>query len=73
MNQESQTNLSPGGEQIKKPPVISIGFIGWVKRNLFSTWYNTIFTILGIIFLFIISTNYLFVTKPSSEKLILSV
>ena len=34
--------------EIKKPPVINIGVIGWLRKNLFSTWYNVAFTFLGI-------------------------
>jgi general L-amino acid transport system permease protein len=28
------------------PPRTSIGLLGWLKKNLFSTWYNTLITIL---------------------------
>ncbi len=28
-----------------KPPVASVGVVGWVRANLFSTWYNTLLTI----------------------------
>ena len=35
-----------------KPPVIELGIIGWLRKNLFSTWYNTILTILGIYLLY---------------------
>ena len=34
-----------------KPPVIQIGIAGWLRKNLFSTWYNGLFTILAIAFL----------------------
>ena len=27
---------------LKKPPVINIGVIGWLRKNLFSTWYNSV-------------------------------
>ena len=36
-------------QSVKKPPVINIGVIGWLRQNLFSTWYNTILTFLGIL------------------------
>ena len=35
-------------QDAKKPPVINIGVIGWLRKNLFSTWYNVIFSFLGI-------------------------
>ena len=28
-----------------KPPVASIGIIGWIRSNLFNTWYNSILTL----------------------------
>lgn len=34
-----------------KPPVTSIGIIGWVKKNLFDTWFNSILTLLTIFIL----------------------
>ena len=30
------------------PPVIEIGVLGWMKKNLFSTWYNTVLTLIGL-------------------------
>ncbi len=35
-------------QKSKKPPIIKIGIIGWIKGNLFSTWYNSLFTLLGL-------------------------
>ena len=35
-------------QQSTKPPIIKIGIIGWIKGNLFSTWYNSLFTLLGL-------------------------
>ena len=29
-----------------KPPVTNVGVIGWLKTNLFSTWYNSLLTVL---------------------------
>ena len=36
-----------------KPPVISTGVLGWLRQNLFSTWYNTLLTLvaLGLVYL----------------------
>jgi general L-amino acid transport system permease protein len=33
-----------------KPPVASVGVVGWVRANLFNTWFNSLLTI-GILFL----------------------
>ena len=35
-----------------KPPNTSKGFVRWLRDNLFSTWYNTILTCLGLVLLF---------------------
>jgi len=34
-----------------KPPVTSVGVIGWVKNNLFNGWFNSILTIVTLFFL----------------------
>ncbi len=36
------------------PPVIEIGVLGWMKKNLFSTWYNTVLTLIGLYFIYVI-------------------
>lgn len=35
-----------------KPPVMSVGFIGWIKDNLFNGWFNSILTIITLFFLY---------------------
>ena len=37
----------------KKPPKVQKGVIIWIKDNLFSTWYNSIFTIFGLYILYL--------------------
>lgn len=32
------------------PPATSVGFIGWLRNNLFPDWWNTILTIVGTVF-----------------------
>lgn len=34
------------------PPRFEVGVVGWLRQNLFSTWYNVILTILAVLFLF---------------------
>ena len=53
MIQEPPAILPPGRENLRKPPVVSVGILGWIKTNLFSTWYNAFFTILGIYILYL--------------------
>ncbi len=35
-----------------KPPVTSIGVIGWIRANLFNSWFNSVLTLLVIALLF---------------------
>jgi len=30
------------------PPPTSVGVVGWLRKNLFSTWYNTVLTIVSL-------------------------
>ncbi len=41
------------------PPVIEIGVLGWMKKNLFSTWYNTVLTLIGLYFIYLIIPPFL--------------
>ena len=34
--------------EVIKPPSTSVGFIDWLKKNLFSTWYNVLLTLLSL-------------------------
>ena len=36
------------------PPVIELGAMGWLRKNLFSNWYNSLLTILGLYLLYIL-------------------
>ena len=38
-----------------KPPITNVGVIGWLKTNLFSSWYNSLLTVLmlGMLALFL--------------------
>ena len=37
-----------------KPPVLSVGPLAWVRKNLFSTWYNIALTLLAMWLLYIL-------------------
>ncbi|MBT8357821.1 MAG: amino acid ABC transporter permease [Desulfobacterales bacterium] len=37
--------------EVLKPPVTSVGVIGWIKGNLFNGWFNSILTIVILYFL----------------------
>lgn len=34
-----------------RPPTSETGFIGWLRKNLFGTWFNTLLTLLAIYFI----------------------
>lgn len=36
------------------PPVTSVGVIGWMRENLFSSWFNTLLTIVGVTFVYLV-------------------
>ncbi len=36
-----------------EPPKTSIGVIGWVRENLFSSWFNTLLTIIFIVLIYL--------------------
>jgi general L-amino acid transport system permease protein len=35
-----------------KPPAASVGVVGWIRANLFNSWFNSILTILAFIILY---------------------
>lgn len=39
-------NTTPSREFLK-PPVTEVGVIGWLRSNLFNTWYNSLLTLLA--------------------------
>jgi len=39
--------------EVIKPPPTSVGFIGWLKKNLFSSWYNALLTLLSLWMIYI--------------------
>ena len=40
-------------------PVSQVSPIDWVKKNLFSTWYNSILTIISLLFIYTIGSGFL--------------
>lgn len=38
-------------EETIKPPVTSVGVIGWIKANLFNSWFNSLLTVVTFWFL----------------------
>lgn len=49
-----------------KPPVTSIGVLGWLRRNLFSSWFNAILTLVALYLIYqIVSGLWNFVTTTN--------
>ncbi len=42
-----------------KPPKRSVGVLAWLKENLFSTWYNTLLTLVALGFVYFLSKRML--------------
>lgn len=40
--------------ETERPPVTEIGIIGWIRKNLLSTWYNVLLTVTAAAFLFFV-------------------
>jgi general L-amino acid transport system permease protein len=40
-----------------KPPVTSLGALGWLRANLFSSWFNSLLTIVSLILLYFFSRS----------------
>ncbi len=40
----------------KPPPAATTGVIGWMRRNLFSTWWNTLLTFIGLYIIWFIAS-----------------
>jgi general L-amino acid transport system permease protein len=49
MNSARDVAASTGTE---KPPIVEVGLIGWLKHNLFRTWYDTLVTIGSLAFIY---------------------
>lgn len=41
------------------PPRTSVGVLGWLRKNLFSTWYNTVLTVLSLWVVYTVGGNLL--------------
>lgn len=39
---------------MEKPPTTSVGVIGWLHQNLFSSWFNTLLSIVSFAFLYFV-------------------
>ena len=42
---------TPTTREYLSPPITEAGFIGWLRSNLFNTWYNSLLTIMIMLLL----------------------
>ncbi len=49
---DAAQSYEPGRHPDLPPPVTAVGVIGWLRQNLFSTWYNTLLTVLALYLLY---------------------
>ncbi|NIS82260.1 MAG: ABC transporter permease subunit [Anaerolineales bacterium] len=40
--------------EVLKPPRTEVGPLGWLRKNLFSTWYNGVLSIFSVVFIFVV-------------------
>jgi general L-amino acid transport system permease protein len=40
--------------EVLKPPPTEVGLLGWLRKNLFSTWYNALLTLFSIAFIYVV-------------------
>ena len=41
-----------GGTDNEQPPIAEVGPVGWIRKNLFSTWYNIVLTVISLAVVF---------------------
>jgi len=54
MSDQIQQTYEPGTHPDWEPPATSVGVIGWMRENLFSNWFNSILTVLGLYLAYLI-------------------
>ncbi|MBC8270406.1 MAG: amino acid ABC transporter permease, partial [Rhodospirillaceae bacterium] len=52
MSDQTQTYVT-GEHPDMEPPILSVGFVGWLRENLFSSPVNTFFTLVGLYIIYI--------------------
>jgi len=40
--------------EVMKPPRTEVGLLGWLKKNLFSTWFNALLTIFSVVLIYVV-------------------
>jgi general L-amino acid transport system permease protein len=59
MTDTSAPDIIPGNRPSLPPPVTEAGVIGWLRHNLFSTWWDTLLTLAAIYILYLVIPPFL--------------
>jgi len=51
---EAALSHAPGSHPELPPPVTEVGVVGWLRKNLFSSWGNALLTVVGLYLLYLI-------------------
>ena len=55
--ENENTKYLPGSHPNLPPPPGTIGFLGWIKHNLFSSISNSVLTILSVYLIYLLVDN----------------
>ncbi len=50
----SRQQYAPGDHPDWEPPASSVGVLGWLRANLFSSWFNSALTFLGLYIIYLV-------------------
>ena len=54
MSDIPMSTMEPGTRPSLPPPVTETGIIGWMRHNLFATWFDALLTILAIVLIYLV-------------------
>lgn len=59
MSETSMENVTPGTRPDLPPPVSEAGVVGWVRHNLFASWWDALLTLAAIYVLYLVIPPFL--------------
>ena len=58
MSDIPMSTMEPGTRPSLPPPVTETGVIGWMRHNLFATWFDALLTILALVLIYLIVPTF---------------
>ena len=49
-----ETGKSLGAPSMERPPITVVGPIGWLRQNLFSSWFNALLTVISVTMIYVV-------------------